>query len=164
MKEMALTTTETGEKTSNFKRLGEQDLVIGDRGYCNKQGIAYNIEEGSGFLFRFETKRFHVYDREGRKVNVVGYFTGLKSRGIGEQALLYEYEGERKPLRFCVMRKTKEAKEKSLETLWKTQIRKYRNKKLSGAQRAYNRYVIMITSISDESLNCSWTCTARGGR
>jgi hypothetical protein len=31
MKEMALTTTETGEKAGNFKTFGERDIVIGDR-------------------------------------------------------------------------------------------------------------------------------------
>jgi hypothetical protein len=30
MKEMVLTTTERGEKVSNFKRFGEKDIVIGD--------------------------------------------------------------------------------------------------------------------------------------
>jgi hypothetical protein len=49
------------------------------------------------------------------------------------------------------MRKTKEAKEKGLETLRKAQMRKYGNKELSGAQVAYNRYVLLVTSISDGS-------------
>jgi hypothetical protein len=85
MKEMTLTGMGTGEKASNFKRFGEQDLLIGDRGYCSTQGIAYLLGRGSGFLFRFGPERFQVYDREGRRVNVLGYFTGLKARKIGEQ-------------------------------------------------------------------------------
>jgi hypothetical protein len=61
MKEMALTGTEQGEKVSNFKSFGAGDIVIGDRGYCSKQGIECLLERGSGFLFRFGTKRFQVY-------------------------------------------------------------------------------------------------------
>jgi hypothetical protein len=49
MKERALTGTETGEKASNFKRFGEQDLLIGDRGYCSTQGIAYLLGRGADF-------------------------------------------------------------------------------------------------------------------
>jgi IS4 transposase len=149
MKEMALTTTETGEKVSNFKNFGEKDMVIGDRAYCSKQGIEYLLGRGSDFLFRFGTKRFHVYNENGKAVNILGYFKGLTPGGSGEKTLYYEYEGEYKPLRFCVMRKTKEAEEKGLEAMRKTQMRKQRNKELSKAQMAYNRYVIVVTSIRD---------------
>jgi hypothetical protein len=149
MKEMALTATEQGEKVSNFKSFGEQDLVIGDRAYCSKQGIEYLLGRGSGFLFRFGTKRFHVYNRQGRRVNVLGYFKGLRRGESGEQTLWYEYEGEYKPPRFCGVRKTREAGERGLETLRKTRMRKYGDKEVSGAQKAYNRYVIVVTSIAD---------------
>jgi hypothetical protein len=149
MKEMALTTTETGEKVSNFKTFGETDIVIGDRAYCSKQGIEYLLGKKSNFLFRFGTKRFHVYNRNRVAVNILGYFKEIKPGKIGEKTLYYEHEGEYKPLRFCVLRKTKEAEQVSLEALRKTQRRKYGNKELSKAQMAYNRYVIIVTSITD---------------
>jgi hypothetical protein len=149
MKEMALTATGQGEKAGNFRSFGEQDLMIGDRAYCSKQGIAYLLGRGSGFLFRFGTKRFHVYNQQGRRVNVLGYFKGLQPGESGEKTLWYEYEGEYKPLRFCAVRKTKEAEERGLEALRKTRMRKYGDKELSEAQRAYNRYVIVVTSITD---------------
>jgi hypothetical protein len=72
MKEMALARTEQGEKARNFKSFGEQGLVIGDWAYCSKQGIVYLLGKGSRFLFRIRTKRFHVYNREGKRVNVLG--------------------------------------------------------------------------------------------
>jgi hypothetical protein len=71
----------------------------------------------------------------------VGYFKGIKPGASGDKRLYYEYEGEYKPIRFCVLRKTKEAEQKGLEALRKTQMRKHRNKELSKAQTAYNRYV-----------------------
>jgi IS4 transposase len=149
MKEMALTTTETGEKVSNFKTFGERDIVIGDRAYCSIQGMEYLLGRKSDFLFRFGTKRFDIYNGNGRAVDILGYFKGMKPCGSGEKTWYYEYEGEYKPLRFCVLRKTKEAEQKGLEALRKTQMRKQRNKALSEAQIAYNRYVILVTSITD---------------
>jgi IS4 transposase len=50
-----------------------------------------------------------------------------------------------------VLRKTKEAEEKGLESLKKTRMRKHGDKELSKAQTAYNRYVVLVTSISDAS-------------
>jgi hypothetical protein len=151
MKEMALTKTETGEKASNFKSFGERDIVIGDRAYCSKQGIAYLLGRKSGFLFQFGTKRFHAYNRQGRKVNVLVYFKGLKPGESGEKTLYYEWEGEYKPPRFCVLRKTKKAEEQGFEKLRKTRMRKYGDKELSEARRAYNQYVIIVTSVTDAS-------------
>jgi hypothetical protein len=72
----------------------------------------------------------------------------LQPGGAREKTLYYEWEGGRKPLRFCVVRKTKEAEGKVLETLRKTRMRKRGDKDLSKAQEAYNRYVIAIASIT----------------
>jgi hypothetical protein len=149
MKERVLTGTEQGEKVSNFKSFGGKDMVIRDRAYCSKQGIAYVSGVGSDFLFRLGTKRFDVYNRQGKRVNGLGYVKGLKPGGIGEKVLQYEWEGEYKPLRFCVIQRTKEAEEKGLEALRKTRMRKHGDQELSDAQKAYNRYVIVGTSITD---------------
>jgi hypothetical protein len=92
------------------------------------------LGKNSGLLFRFGTKRFAGYNRWGRRVNVLGKFKGLQPGESGEQRLYYEYEGEYQPLRLCVLRKTKAAEE---------------NKELRAAQRAYNRYVIVVTLITD---------------
>ncbi|MDR1956857.1 MAG: transposase [Treponema sp.] len=133
--------------------VGLFDLVIGDRAYCSKQGIAYLRGLGSGFVLRFGTRRFHIYNANGREVNILRCFKGLKPGESGEATRYYEYEGEYQPLRFCVLRKTKEAERKGLEALEKTQMRKHGNKELSKAQRAYNRYVVVVTSISDAALD-----------
>ena len=149
MKEMVLTKADIGEKVSNFKRFGKNDIVIGDRAYCSIKGIEYLLDRESDFLFRYGTKRFHLYNKQGEAVDILKYFKGLKPEGVGEKVLYYEYEGEYKPLRFCVLRKSKEAEEKGLEALKKTQKRKHSKKKLSKAQIEYNRYVMVVTSISD---------------
>jgi hypothetical protein len=148
MKEMALAAAETGEKASNFKTFGEGDIVIGGRAYRGKQGIGYLSGVSGGYLFRFGTKRFHAHNRQCGKVNVLWYFRRLKPGESGEKALYYEWEGEYKPLRFRVVRKTEEAEEKGLETLRNARMRKCGDKDLSKAQRAYNRYVITVTSIT----------------
>ncbi len=151
MKEMALTDIKTGEKVSNFQRFGKDDLVIGDRAYCSRAGIAYLLSKQSDFLFRYRTNHFHLYDGEGEKVDLLGYFAGLEHEESGEKTLYYKYEGKYHPLRFCVKRKSEKAEEDGLKKLQKTQMRKFGTKELSDAQRAYNRYVILVTSIKDVS-------------
>jgi hypothetical protein len=85
MKEMVLTAAGQGEQAGNFKSFGEQDLVAGSWVYRGEQGIEYVLGRKSDFLFRFGTRRFHVYNLWGGKVNAPGRFKGLK---LGEDALL----------------------------------------------------------------------------
>jgi hypothetical protein len=78
-----------------------------------------------------------MYNRQGRKVNVSGYFKGLKPGGGGGKTLYYEHGGEYKVPRFRVSRKTKEVEGKGLERLRKAWMRKHGDKELSEAQTAY---------------------------
>jgi hypothetical protein len=149
MKEMAPTGTGQGEKPGNFKTFGKDDPVIGDRAYRGKQGTGYPRGTGSGFVPRFGTGRFRIYNENGSEVNILGYLKGLKPGESGEVARYYEYGGEYRPLRFCVLRKTGEAERKGLGALGKTRMRKYGNKELSKAQRAYNRYAVAVTPVTD---------------
>lgn len=149
MKEMLLTDTGNGEKLSNFKNFGKNDVVIGDRGYCSIQGMEYLKERGSDFIIRFATKRFNLYNKNHRKVNEISYFKGLKEGESGEIELFYLYKGEYKPVRLCAIRKTKEAEERGLQAIKKARNSKDRKKELSKAQLEHNRYVVIMTSIHD---------------
>jgi hypothetical protein len=41
VRELLLTDRRTGEKLSNFKRLGKEDIVVADRAYGNTPGLSY---------------------------------------------------------------------------------------------------------------------------
>jgi hypothetical protein len=89
MKEMALAGTGRGEKASDFKSVGEGAIVTGDRAYCGKQGMERLSGAGGDFLFRFGTKRFHVYIRQGGEANILGVLQGGKAgRDRGEGVIL----------------------------------------------------------------------------
>jgi hypothetical protein len=81
-------------------------------------------------------------------VNILTFFKRLQAGASGEKTLYYEQEGEYQPPRFRVSRKTKEAEEKGLEAPRKRRMRKRGDKNLSVAHIAYNRYVLVVTSIT----------------
>jgi hypothetical protein len=116
---------------TRFQRCGEWLRWLCEHLYRNNQGIR-EVPVWLG----------------GRKVNVLGYFKGLQPGGIGGQTLDYEYEGEYKLLRSCVLRKTKEAEGKGLESLRKTRMRKYGDKELSGAQQAAGKKIRGVQTLS----------------
>jgi hypothetical protein len=146
MKEMSLTKTDCGEKLGNFEKFVEGDIAMGDRGYCSIQGIEYALSCGADYLIRYGTKRFNLYNENHKKVNILRYFKGLKAGESGSASLYYLYKGKYKPVRLCAVRKTKVAEAQGLKKLRETNARKVRGKP-SKAQKAYNRYVIIISSL-----------------
>jgi hypothetical protein len=149
MKEMALTKIAIGEKLNNFKKFGPGDIILGDRGYCSIQGFEYVKSAGAEYLVRIRAQFCHIYNQRHRKVNLLGYFKNLKPEESAAVDLYYHVNGGYKPLRICAMRKTKEAERKGLESLRKTARRKGIGKEPSALQKAYNKYVILATSITD---------------
>jgi hypothetical protein len=65
MREFHITDIRTGEKVGNFKGIGENDIVVGDRAYGTLSGIRYLREKGSGYVLRLRGKAFNGYDGRG---------------------------------------------------------------------------------------------------
>jgi hypothetical protein len=149
MKEMALTKITIGEKLNNFKKFAAGDIILGDGGYCSLQGFEYIKSTGADYIVRIRAGFCHIYNKQHREVNLLGYFTKLKREESTAVDLYYHVNGQYKPLRICAMRKTKVAERKGLESLRKTVRRKGIGKEPSALQQAYNRYVILATSITD---------------
>jgi hypothetical protein len=147
MKEMHLTETKVGERLGNFVNFGKGDVVIGDRGYCSIKGIEHILSSGADYLIRYGTNRFNLYDEERNGVDVLKYFEGLAEGESSSVCLYYVVnKSEYKPVKICAIRKTEEAEAEGLRKLEETNKRKGRQGP-SEAQRAYNRYVIIITSL-----------------
>jgi hypothetical protein len=148
--EMHLTDTKQGEKAENFKRFGAGDVVIGDRAYGNIRGIEYLRGCGSDFVIRLKSGAFAVYTKEGERVELSEYFGYLGEGESGEATVYYRMGEEYLPLRICAWRKSGEEEEEGRKRLEKTN-RKKGYGGVSGRQEAYNRYVVVATSLEGEN-------------
>jgi hypothetical protein len=153
MKEFHLTGEEQGEKLENFWKLGEGDIVVGDRGYGTRGGMEHARELGSDYVLRLRGGAFRVYDKRGKKVSIVRQFSGLKAGESGEYWGYYRgKDGEERPVRLCAYRKDRESERKGLEAVRKTNARKRGGKAATDRQRAYNRYVVVAASLGGEGM------------
>jgi len=66
-REFSITDEKTGEKLTNFKKLGKDDIVIADRMYGTPPGIAHLKERGTGYVIRLRARAFSIYDEKGQK-------------------------------------------------------------------------------------------------
>jgi hypothetical protein len=156
MKEFQITGEEKGETLENFGKLGKGDIVLGDRGYGTIAGMEHAREAGSDFVLRLRGGAFRVYDGSGRKRSILRPFSGLKEGGSGEYWGYYRGKGgELRSVRLCAYRKDRESEREGLEAIRKTNARKHGGKAITKKQRAYNRYVLVATSLCGEGMRAS---------
>jgi hypothetical protein len=149
MKEMHLTGGHEGEKLARFELPGPGVIVLADRMYGNIPGMEHLRERGSGFVLRLRGRAFTVYDGAGRKIELLDRFRGLKEGESGSARVYYRVNGQDIPVRVCALRKDQESERAGLKRLTKTKQRKRRGGPVSDVQRAYNKYIVVATSLDE---------------
>jgi hypothetical protein len=97
-REFVISDEKTGEKLSNFTKLGVQDVVIGDRAYCTLAGRAHLQAYGAAYdVLRMRGLVFNIYDEKGEKLDLVKEFSGLRALECGEITAWTVMNGEKEP-------------------------------------------------------------------
>jgi len=150
MREFLVTDSKTGEKLRNFKKIGKNDIVIGDRIYGTIQGIAYLKQRNADYALRMKSSGFNIYNGKKQKIDVFKRLSMLKegkTTDISAQCIINDqYE----PIRICVMRKDSDSERKGLKRLTKVNQRKHGGKPVAKLQGEGNKYIIVATSLGKE--------------
>ena len=146
LREMKVTTIETGEKLRNFTHFGGNDVVIGDRGYGSIQGIEYMRECESDFVLRLRANAFNLYNEDKEKIALSDYLDNLEVYESKSLHCYYKIGNEYKPIRICALRKDEDGERKGMEHLKESN----NSGAVSEQSELYNRYIITVTSFSDE--------------
>jgi len=148
--EMHITDQKTGEKLSNFKLLGENDIVMGDRIYGTLPGIAYLKERKAGYVLRIHSRLFPLYTAKGQKIDL---FQRISRLNEGKTAAIDAYcsiNGVYEPIRICALRKDEKSERSGIKRLVKDNQRKRGGRPVSELQMENNKYIILATSLGKE--------------
>ena len=145
-REFLITDDKTGEKISNFKELGKNDIVMADRIYGTLTGIAHLKERGADYILRLRARAFKVKDEKGKEIDLMKKFSCLMSGKYGEITGRLDMEGEKVPVRICALRKSVSNEWKGLQRLKKEKG----GRPISALQKEYNKYIIVITSLGED--------------
>jgi hypothetical protein len=146
-REFQVTDRKTGEKLANFKQLGKDDIVMGDRAYGTLPGIAYLQERGAGYVLRIKSLGFRMYDGKKREIDLLESLSGLKEGEIADMRVKCRINERYEAVRVCALRKDHDSERAGLKRLRKANQRKQGGKPVSGLQRENNKYVIVATSL-----------------
>jgi hypothetical protein len=136
--DLHLTDRKTGEKISNFDCFGKNDIVIGDRIYGTIPGIEHLKKTLSGFILRLRAGAFKLYDKNGKRINIIRSLRGLKAGETADLDVFYKRRDKLVPLRICAIRKTKSSERKGLARLKHENQRKRQGREVSKVQAEYN--------------------------
>jgi hypothetical protein len=143
-REFAITDEKTGEKLSNFTKLGPQDIVIGDRAYGTLAGLSHLKAYGADYALRLRGRAFNLYDEKGCKIDLMKEFSGLLSWKCREITGWCDINGKREPVRVCALRKGVMNEQEGMRRLKSGGIY------VSALREEHNKYIIVITSLGKD--------------
>jgi hypothetical protein len=138
-----------------YKRLPVEagDIVLGDRGYCHREGVAHVLRKQGDVIVRLNSTSFPLLrGRTDAAFDLLTHLRRLRGRQPGEWAVRFEADGDLWSARLCAIRKSvaaaDSAKKKILQQASKRQKR-VRPETLESAE-----YVFVLATMAADILNC----------
>ena len=144
---LELTDVHGGEKFARFP-VAKGDLIMGDRGYSNANGVDYVRRNGGHVLMRANPMSLPMYgQRGGEKLNVLAELKGMKIGEVRElQAWVKGHEGRWHRGRLVVVKRSLAATRREIRR--RRKVTKSRDRKLGKCARKLAGYLMVWTSLS----------------
>ena len=145
-----VTDKHTGESFRNFQAQSH-DLLVADRGYCNRRGILHVVNQDADVLVRFNSTTLPLFNHRGGRVRVLDKLRTLKGKSVGDwNVYLTNDNGEKVSGRLCAIRKSRESIEKAHKKILQDASKKQRTPKPETFE--YAEYVILFTTVNRHRL------------
>jgi len=128
------------------------DIILADRGYAHRKGVAHIVREGGDAVVRWNSSAFPLLEAESD--NAFGMLEALRElpgHEPGEWPVRFEAGAAAFPARVCAVRKSEVAIELAKKKLRSEASR--RGKELRDATLEFAEYVIVITTLGAETLD-----------
>ena len=121
--EVYITSPKTGESFKRFS-IVPGDLLLADRGYANRAGIAHVVNGGGEVLVRINLTTVPFVDENGNSFPLLKKLRSLSGLTIGDWDVWVQHGNDIIPGRVCAIKKSKTAAEKAQRKALKENGRK----------------------------------------
>lgn len=145
-----LTDPRAGE---SYKKLPIQsgDIVLGDRGYCHRDGVAYVKDCGGDVVVRLNSTSFPLLDSHNQPLQLLPVLRTLKGRQSKEWSVRFEASSENYSARLCAVRKSSVAAERAKEAILREAKRKQKRPRPETLEAA--EYIFVLTTLAKTDFN-----------
>lgn len=137
----------------SFKRfpVAKGDILLGDRGYTHRAGVAHVIRAGGDVVVRLNSTNFPLLDDSGRPFDLLQHLRTLEGHCPGGWDVIFKDGSERFPARLCALRKSREAAETAKRKTLRIASRNM--KRLLPDTLEHAEYVVVLTTVPKEELS-----------
>lgn len=159
--ELKVTDTKAGE---TFKRytVSNGDLLIGDRGYCHRQGIEYVVKSGGDVLVRVNLTNLPLCQKNGKKISLIKHLRTLHGTQVGDWPVSVQGDNGFIRGRLCAIKKSKADTEKAQKKILQEGRKKGRKVQLETLESA--GYIFVFTTLPEKLVKPSIVLEMYRGR
>lgn len=121
------------------------DVILGDRGYSHREGVAHVVDGGGDVVVRLNTGAFPLCDEQGAAFDLLGSLRSLPEHEPGEWRVSFTASGRCYAARVVAIRKNAEAARQSREKLIRSARKKQKQVRPETLEAA--GYVIVLTTL-----------------
>jgi hypothetical protein len=124
------------------------DVILGDRGYAHREGVASVLRSGGDVIVRLNASNFPLL-REGGPFDLLAALRTLNGHEPGEWRVEFEASGERHAARICAVRKSEEAAQRAKKQVQRSAAKKKRQVQPETLEMA--EYIAVLTTLGEET-------------
>ena len=139
--------TDPGEGES-YKRLPVEsgDIVLGDRGYCHREGVGYVKDCGGDVVVRLNSTSFPLLTHQDHHFDLLPMLRTLKGRQSKEWSVRFQTLSGKYRARLCAIRKSSVAAQKAKEAILRAARKKQKRPRPETLEAA--EYIFVLTTLA----------------
>lgn len=104
--DFAEVTDSTGGETYTRVPVAPGDIILGDRGYCHRRGVAHVLDGGGDVVVRLNSGNFPLLDHEDEPLDMLATMRSIEGHAPHEWPVRFEERGRKYSARLCAVRKS----------------------------------------------------------
>lgn len=125
------------------------DIILGDRGYCHREGVAHVIDHGGDAVVRLTSNGFPLLDAEGKALDLLATLRSLKGHEPEAWPVRFQAKGREYSARLCAVRKSVGAAQTAKERLLKAARKKGKTASEEALEFAEYIFVLATPGLDD---------------
>lgn len=125
------------------------DVILGDRGYSHREGVAHVVEGGGDVVVRLNSGAFPLLDAQGAAFDLLGSLRTLPEHEPGEWPVFFTASGKRYAARVVAIRKSEVAAKQSRGKLIAAARKKQKQVRPETLEAA--GYITVLTTLAPET-------------
>lgn len=151
--DFAEVTDATGGETYARVPVCRGDIILGDRGYCHREGVAHVLEHGGDVVVRLNCTNFPLLDAKGARLDLLATMRLLEEHVPGSWPVRFQASGREYEARLCAVRKSASAAQAAKARLLKTARKK--GKTVQEATLELAEYIFVLATPGLDTLSAA---------